>query len=447
MSNVYKRAAASVAAASMAAGAVIASSGSVAAQSAEAPRASGQIAGATDAGVDNFSRNRNTSVQQRSRPDYEAPGIRAGAFLVYPRLELSAERNGNIYAAATAETDDTILRAKPELSIESNWSQNFLSAYARGAFNRYSDNTDENTEEFGVGTAGRIDVSRQSNIGFGADYNSSFEPRTAPSAPRNAVEPTALDTAQAYVSASRAAGYVKLSGRAGWNTFDYVDGRTGLGTVVEQDNRDRSVASLSGRVDFAVSPDTAFFFQATGNERSYDVASTTLAPNRDSSGSEFLFGANFELSAAVRGEIAAGYIQQSFDEAAFDDVDGFGARAQLEWFPSELTTVNVAAGRTVEDTPVAGVGAYTANAASIGVDHELLRNVILKGQVTWGRDDYQGVDREDTRVGVNLGGTYLINRNLGVNATWSSIDTQSDGAARDQDFTVNKLAIALVTQF
>ncbi len=442
MSNVFKRAAASLLAASVASGPVFFSAAGASAQTAR-----GSVASATDANIDNFSRNRNTSVQQRPRPDYEAPGVRAGAFLVYPRLELSGEFNDNIYATGTGEVDDTILHIRPELAIESNWSQNFLSAYARASLNRYTDNTDENTEEYGFGGTGRVDVNRQSNIGFGAEYLSSFEPRTAPSAPRNAVEPTALDTAQAYVSASRSAGYVKLSGRADWRMFDYEDGRTGLGTIIEQDNRDREVVSLSGRVDFAVSPDTAFFFQATGNQRSYDVASTPLEPNRDSNGAEYLFGANFELSAVVRGEIAAGYIEQSFDEVAFDDVDGFGARAQLEWFPTELTTINIAAGRTVEDTPVATVGAYVSNTASLGIDHELLRNVILNARVTWGRDDYQGVDREDTRIGANIGGTYLINRNLGVNATWSTLDTQSDGAARDQDFTVNKLMVALVAQF
>lgn len=442
MAKINKRRMASVVAASLTAGSV-----ALAGTEGFAQSPSGQISGTGEAAVDNFTRNRNTSVQQRSRPDFEAPGIRAGAFLVYPRLEVSAEINDNIYATATGERDDTIAHVRPEVAIESNWSQNFLSAYARASLNRYSDYTDENTEEFGVGGAGRIDVSRTSNIGLGADYSSSFEPRTAPSAPRNAVEPTALDTAQAYISASRAAGYVKLSGRADWRMFDYEDGRTGLGTVIEQDNRDREVGSLSGRVDVAVSPDTAFFFQATGNQRTYDVASTALVPNRDSTGAEYLFGANFELSAVLRGELAAGYIQQNFDEAAFDDIEGYGARAQLEWFPTELTTINLAAGRTIEDTPVATVGAYVSNTASLGIDHELLRNVILNARVTWGRDDYRGVDREDTRIGANLGGTYLINRNFGVNATLSTMDTQSDGRARDQDFTVNKLMVALVAQF
>ncbi|WP_428152560.1 outer membrane beta-barrel protein [Brevundimonas sp.] len=412
-----------------------------------APTASGQLAQTQDAAVDNFSRSRNTSVSQRTRPDYEALGIRAGAFLVYPRLELSAETNDNIYATGAGEVDDTILHVRPELAVESGWSQNFLSAYVRGSINRYGDNEDENTEEFGVGTAGRIDVTRQSNIGFGADYVSTFEPRTAPSAPRNAVAPTELDTAQTYVSASRSSGNVKLTGRADWRSFDYADGRDGLGAVIDQDNRDRDVASLSGRVDFAISPDTAFFFQATGNQRTYDVASTVAAPNRDSRGAEFLFGANFELSAVVRGEVAAGYIEQSFDEAVFDDVEGFGARAQLEWFPSELTTVNVAAGRTIEDTPLTGVGAFVSSSTSIGIDHELLRNVILNARLTWSQDEYEGVDREDTRLGANIGGTYLINRNLGVNASFSTLDTESSGAARDQDFRVNKLAIALVAQF
>ncbi|MBU2289296.1 MAG: outer membrane beta-barrel protein [Gammaproteobacteria bacterium] len=108
---------------------------------------------------------------------------------------------------------------------------------------------------------------------------------------------------------------------------------------------------------------------------------------------------------------------------------------------------SLAAGRTVEDTPVVGAGAYVANSASFSVDHELLRNVILNARLFWSRDDYEGVDREDTRVGANIGGTYLINRNLGINASFSTLDTQSDGAARDLDFTVNKLAIALVAQF
>lgn len=408
--------------------------------------ASAQTVGGA-AQVDNFSRNKNTSVSQRPRPDYEAPGIRNGGFLVYPRLEVQVERNDNIYAVDVNEQDDTIVHIRPELSIESDWNQNFLSAYARGSFNRYVDFDGENTDEFGVGSAARIDVARGADIGLGADFTNSFEPRTAPDAPANAVSPTGLDTTQAYISGSRTAGYVKLTGRADWRSLDYEDGRTGTGTVIEQDTRDREVISVSGRVDFAVSPDTAFFVQATGNERTYDIASTLALPNRDSTGTEYVVGTSFEVSAGMRGEVAVGYIQQDFDENFYQDSDGFAARAQLEWFPTELTTVTVSGGRSIEDSATPGVGGLLSSNLSIGLDHELLRNVILNGRLTWGQDQYEGIDREDTRVGVNVGGTYLINRNLGINASYSMLETESEGARADIDFTVNKLAVALVAQF
>lgn len=153
------------------------------------------------------------------------------------------------------------------------------------------------------------------------------------------------------------------------------------------------------------------------------------------------------MTALVRGEIAVGYIHQDFDNPAFPDISGLGARGQLEWFPSQLTTVTLAAGRSVEDTPLTGAGAYVAGSVGLSVDHELLRNVILTGRLTWSQDVYEGVDREDRRVSASLGATYLISRNLGLTATLSMLDVDSVGAARDQDFSVNRLAVALVTQF
>lgn len=402
--------------------------------------------GAT-AGIDNFSRSRNISVRQRERPDYEAMGIRAGAFFLYPRVEVSVGWNDNIYAAETGAIHDGILQVRPELAIESNWSRHFLSTYLRGGFTRYADHGAENTDDHGLGVSGRIDVSRGTSVAFGAELERGHEPRTAPNAPRSVVESTAVNTTQVHVGGSRSAGYVRLSGRADWRAYDYEDGRTALGTVIDQDGRDRVVRSITGRVDLAFSPDTAVFLQATGNARRYDVRSVPSAPNRDSRGAEYLLGTSFELSAVVRGEVAVGYIQQSFDQAVFRDVSGFGARAQLEWFPSALTTIGFGAGRTVEDTPVNRAGAYVADSASVTIDHELRRNVILDARLAWSRDDYEGVDRQDRRIEASLGATYLLNRNLGLNASLSRLDATSRGLARDQDFAVSRLTVALVTQF
>lgn len=74
----------------------------------------------------NFKRDRNVSVSARPRPDYQAAGIHAGAFTVYPKLTTSFEHNDNIYAAQTGAQDDTIWHVNPELNVVSNWNRHFL---------------------------------------------------------------------------------------------------------------------------------------------------------------------------------------------------------------------------------------------------------------------------------------------------------------------------------
>ncbi|CAN5416373.1 outer membrane beta-barrel protein [soil metagenome] len=400
-----------------------------------------------DANVAMFTRNRNVAVQDRPRPEYDALGIRTGSALIYPKLEVSGEYNDNIYATSSGEQSDEVLHVRPEIFAETTWSVNYLSAYVRGSLNRYRDNNTENTNEFAGGVTGRLDVTRLSSVAAGADYNSTFEPRTSSSSPSTAVEPIKYKTAQAYISGTYTSGRFRLSSRADVRNLDYEDGRTGAGAVIDQDNRDRTTTSLTGRIDYAISPDTAVFFQATGNKRDYDIASTALVPNRDSTGSEFLAGASFEAGHLARGEVSVGYIQQDFDEPTYQNASGLGARVQLEWFPSELTTVTGSVSRVIEDAVVPGVGAYLTTNTGLTVDHELLRNVILTGRLIYARDEYDDIDREDTRFGATLGGTYLLNRNVGVSVTASTLQTTSNGTNRDDDFTVNRLAVSLVTQF
>ncbi|CAN5399452.1 outer membrane beta-barrel protein [soil metagenome] len=396
---------------------------------------------------DLFSRSRNVSVQNRPRPDFEAAGIRAGTFLVYPKVEFAAEYNDNIYAAAAGEQGAAVFHLRPEVVVESTWSQHFLTAFARGSLNSTPDYSSEDTGEYSFGASGRVDVQRGANIAGGADFASLYEPRTDPNSPAAAVEPVAVETSNAYVSGSRAKGRLRLSGRTGFRNYDYEDGRTAAGGVIDQDNRDREVTSVSGRVDWAVSPDTAVFIQVAGNDRKYDQAATPLAPTRDSSGVEYLAGASFEVGSLARGEIAAGYIKQDYDAVSYKDVDGFSVRGSLEWFATELTTVTFAAGRSVEDAVNPGASAYLSSSASVSVDHELLRNVILSGDLSYSSDDYKGIDRTDDRLSAGVGATYLVNRNIGITARASTFSTESSGAARDDDYRVNRLSIALVTQF
>lgn len=432
---------------SLKSGVVLGALTAVVASPAFAQTASGALRGAQAQNVDLFARDRSVAVRERSRPEYEALGLRAGTFMVYPKIEWSAENNDNVFAVATGEESDAIFRIRPDVSVESTWSRHALAAFARASIDRYQDFDTEDAETWAVGASGRLDVVRGSAINFGADFSSLVEPRTASNTPGFAAEPVSYDVSQAFLAASRTMGRVRLSGRGDVRTFDYDDVASLAGPIIDQDDRDREIRSLTGRVDVALSPATALFAQVTGNDRDYDIASTSVFAARDSSGYEALAGVNFELGAVARGEIAAGYISQEYDDARFKDIDGFGARAQVEWFPTELTTLTATGSRTIEDAGIAGSNGYLSTSAGLRVDHELLRNFILTASVSRSLDEYEGIDREDTRFDASVSGTWLVNRNFGVNLAASRFEQESDGAAGGPDFTVNRLIASIVTQF
>jgi hypothetical protein len=156
---------------------------------------------------------------------------------------------------------------------------------------------------------------------------------------------------------------------------------------------------------------------------------------------------DFELGALVRGEIAAGYIRQDFDDEAFGDLAGFGGRAKLSWFPTQLTTITAAAARTVEDTGVIGAAGALRTDLSLTVDHELLRNLILTAQATYADDAYNGLARTDTRFGAGVSAIYRINRRYGFTAGLTWLDQSSSGAAHGPSYRTTRLYVGSTAQF
>lgn len=421
---------------------VVAPAGSAVAQS-----TSGALAGAAGQDANIFARDRAVAVRDRPRPEYEALGIPAGTFMAFPRIQADLEYNDNVFAVATRPESDWVVKFRPEVAVESGWSRHALSAYARATLSRYVDFDGENTNDYGFGTAGRVDITRASNIVGGADYARISEPRTSSNAPASTREPIAYDLTSAYLAGSQVRGRTKLSARGDVRQFNYKDGQTLAGVVVNQDDRDRTVSSLTARGDYAISPATAVFAQVTSNARDYKDAGTLAQPARDSDGYELLVGANFEVGAVARGEVAVGYISQSFDAPRYDKIDGFGARAQMEWFPTQLTTVTATASRTIEDAGIINAAGYLSTATGIQIDHELMRNVLLNGSLTWSTDEYAGIDRTDDRLQASVGGTYLMNRTVGISLAASHFEQTSAGSNGGVDFSVNRLSMSVVAQF
>lgn len=396
-------------------------------------------------GADLFVRDRGVGVRERSHPAYEAAGLPLGAITLLPRIWIETEYTDNVFAAEHQAQDDVVWRLRPELTLKAEGARHQAQAYARGGISRNLAFGSENFQDWRLGGDGRITVAPGTRLAAGAQVSHGVEARTASGAAASK-RPIRFDAAEAHVEAARTTGRLRLSGRTEVRRIEYADGRDAHGAVLPQANRDRTVASLGTRIDYAISPATAVFGQIAGNVRDYRDAHAG-APTRSSSGQEALAGVNFELSGLSRGEVAAGYIRQSFDDAAYADLSGFTGQARLEWFPTQLTTVTAALSRTVEDAGVPGAAGSLRTEVGAGLDHELLRNLILTARAAYAEDAYNGVDRMDRRFSLTLTGTYRLNRTVGVAAALARIDQSSSGSLRGPAYDVTRASLSVSTQF
>lgn len=404
-----------------------------------------QLASAQDLGS-SFSRDKNVSVRQRPRPDYEAAGQKAGGFTVYPRVTVDLEHNDNIYAVAAGKTSDEIWRVKPELAVRSDWSRHALGFFAGGNVIRYADKSDENAEEFTLSANGRIDIERGSNLTGSVQTQKLVEPRSAPTSPSAAGEPVKYNLTSGSVVLVKEFNRLRVTGRLDDKEFNYKDvpniART---NVVDQDFRDRNEMTYGAKAEYAVSPDTALYATATGNKKDYKTNVATQ--DRSSDGYVLGVGANFDVSETVRGDVQVGYMKQSYDRAIFKKISGFNANANVEWFPTQLTTLGVNASRSIQESTAAGSAGYIASTVGASVDHELMRNVLLSANYSRGKDAYKGVAREDKRDNFSATATYLMNRRVGLFLTYNYLKQDSSGAAKGSSFKDNKLTASVALQF
>jgi len=401
-----------------------------------------QIAQAQDLGS-NFKRDKNVSVRQRPRPDYEATGQKAGGFTVYPRVTVDLEHNDNIYAVATGKTDDNIWRVKPELAVRSDWSRHALGFFAGGNVIRYADKGSEDTEEYTVSANGRLDVARGSNISASTQYQRLTEPRTAITAGTVAgatPKPVQYDLVTSSLVGVKEFNRLRVTGRLDDKDFNYKD----QGAAFNQNTRDRNEFSYGAKAEYAVSPDTAVYLSAVGNKKDYDLSGPT---DRSSDGYVVGVGANFDVSELVRGDLQVGYMKQSYDLAAFKKIDGFNAVGRLEWFPTQLTTVGFNGSRTIEESVAPGSPGFVSNNIGASIDHELLRNVLVSASYTHGKDNYEQIDRDDKRDNFSATATYLLNRRVGLFLTYNYLKQDSSGAAKAASFKDNKLIASVALQF
>ncbi len=360
-----------------------------------------------------YDRGRNTSVLQRARPDYSAIGILAGGFTLYPSMSMSAGFTTNAYQATTSNLSDGFVTLTPQVVVKSNWSVHRLAIDTGGNFVRYFKATTQNENGWHVDAEGKIDVSSRAAISLTAKTAQEYESRFSGAALNNIQSATPYQVSMGEALADIRFDRLRTVIEGDYSDFNFKSIRTLDGLDLNQDNRDRGIARVSGYAEYGLTPDAGLFVQATYTNTDYrhDLASTI--ENRNSNEIRSLAGLSLDVSALIRGSIGVGYAHRDYKSPAFKSFGGVSVTGRIEYFPTELTTVTLTVRREIEDATI-GTSGYFDTGGALRVDHELLRNLILNLGIDYEVDKYEGSGSAHV-VRTGGGARYLVNHLFELN--------------------------------
>jgi hypothetical protein len=378
---------------------------------------------------------RGETVLERRRPELEQLGLRAGSFLFLPRVEAGATYDTNVYATRDNHEDDVIWTVRPRLDIKSDFSAHALNFSASADAGRYSDHNRENYTDYAVQADGRFDVNKGGALDGQLFHRRNHEGRGDINSLQGYAEPVT------YLTSGGEAGYTqrfnrlraRVSGSAQYISYDDVD-LIG-GGVARQGDRDRWEYATVGRVGYEFIEGYEAFVQGTYSWTRHKNDRDAFGLDRDSDGYEVVGGLATDLTGLITGEVFAGYLVRNYKDSRLEDFSGLSFGGRVNWAVTQLTGISATASRQVRETSASpGFGtasSYTRTLFALGVDHELLRSLVLNGRLQYRQDDFNGNDRNDKVYTAGVGGTYQMNRNFYLTGGYTYEKRNSNISAAD----------------
>jgi len=365
-----------------------------------------------------------SGVTERVAPEDDALGMKLGGFTAYPKLGVSGGYDSNIYAEPDADAlSDGVFVIDPSLAFDSNWSRNKLSLGGFLSQSLQSEYSQEDHTDWGVGGSGQLDVLEASNIKSSLGYQRLTEPRGGinPNIPLAIRSPIQYDLLQWGLVGNHRLNQLNLSAAVDFDMFDYDS--------ANQEYRNRDLWVFTGQGGYTFSPGYSGFVRGEFNNRNFE--NTRNGNNQDSQGYNVAVGIASEITNLISGEAYIGYLDQDYESAAYADVSGVSFGVDLEWEASKLTTVSLTASRDVADSTTPQAGGILYSIYGFGVNHELMPEVLLKGDFSYYTADYEGVSREDNGYRASVGADYRLSRIVHLDLLYSFDDRDSSQAGQD----------------
>ncbi|HEY0423471.1 MAG TPA: outer membrane beta-barrel protein, partial [Rhodopila sp.] len=390
-------------------------------------------------GVPGYDREDGVTVQTRLHPEQMPIGVHEGAFEFFPRIDESVGYSSNAFSGSRRRGSWEIV-TNPSLAIGSAWSRDAFGAMFSFQDTQYLALPSQNRTDATASVGGRVDIG-EDRLTLAAAHVTQHEDRSQ-------IGSIAADRPIAIQLDDIRASYAIDRGR--WSFVPSMEasnwtygGTTILGVPASQSYRDRVVLQGGLTVRYEFAPLRSLVLVARAIEQDYTRTPVgQVGPN--STSYQMLAGIDYDDDSVWRYRLLVGGETRQFASPSYPRQNTLIAEGGIGWSPSGMTTINATVIRGTADAAQEGVSGLIYSAARLTIDHEYLRDLLLKASAGLQQADFfQGGHQSGTSFGV--GATWVLNRNARLSFTYDQTDLHGSPVSAQALGTGYSRGIGLVT--
>jgi hypothetical protein len=357
-------------------------------------------------------------------------GIRAGAFTLFPALELTGGHDSNPTHIPGGK-DAWLGIVAPELKVRSDWERHALTADIKANYITYFQDFSPTPVDCGCGPTGisvsgppssldrptvdarfdgRLDVNSRGRFDLEGRLLVGTDAPGSPNIQANLQRLPITTTVGATAGYTQTFNRFELTAkgtvdRGVWQSSTFTDGETAS-------NDDRNYDQFGGafRASYDLKPGIKPFLEVGADTRVHDLQFDRYGEDRDSTGQYAKVGTTFELTRKLVGEVAVGYLTRQYKDPNLDGIGGLTIDASLVYAMTPLTVITATAKSGVNEVIVAGVSGNLSRDLALQIDHAFRRWLVGTAKLGYGLDDYVGLERQDHRFFASFALIYRLTR-------------------------------------
>jgi hypothetical protein len=386
----------------------------------------------------------------QEQPSEFAPlGLRVGDFFWFPRAELDASYNSNVFATSTGHPIGALISAlTSSFDLLSNFPRNSLNLHADSLSQFYVGHAAQNTQDGIVSADGTLDVDAGSFLYGNAQAAHQHIAFGSPNSPGAIAQPVT------YWAYNAAAGYLAWARRFtygvdfGVSAAQYNAAQLVGGGVLPQSSQNAIAYSAAVHAGYEIIPDYLGYIRVGGTLFDFlRIPVGEISPNFSTYRVDV--GLSISPRHLISGDAYVGYLIQNFAQSSLGSTSTPDFGGDLTWSITPLTTLSLSGlftfntGTPGSSIPLAG-NSYLSRIFTAGVSHQLLPNLGLGFTGTYINNSFQGISRTDNVFIVSGGLRYQVNRNLYLGLDGYYAEQNSTGGT---PFTQEGVTLRAATQF